>query len=108
MFVKFSKNVHRKCVFLGGSLVLEYANNIVGIARLHEETDRCLDYDLIVADKCPLGGDKIARCIKDMICKSNKFTLTPTNKRRKYYLEKVDCDVLPIKAEITFTLDKKG
>ena len=109
MFLRFSKgefNENRimefkKCVFLGDSVVMEYGNNIVGVARLHK-SDKCLDYDVIVANKCPLGGDKIARFIKDMIGKSNKFSSNPTSKKRKYYVEKVECEVLPIKAKIVF------
>ena len=111
MFLRFSKgefnanNVRnfKKCVFLGDSLVMEYGDNIIGVARLHNENENYLDYDVIVANKCSLGGDKIARFIKDMIGKSNKFSITPTTKRRKYYVEKVECEVLPIKAKIVFT-----
>ena len=86
---------------------MEFGDNIVGVAKLHEETDKYVDYDVIVADQCILGGDKIARCIKDMIGKSNKFSSTPTTKRRKYYVEKLDCSVLPIKAKISFDLVHK-
>jgi hypothetical protein len=82
---------------------MEYGENIVGVARLHNETDKFLDYDVIVANKCYLGGDKIARFIKDMIGKSNKFSTTPTTKRHKYYVQKIECEVLPIKANIVFT-----
>ena len=112
MFLRFTKGDfspnkvrhYRKCVFLGHSLVMEYGDKIVGIARLHEETDNCFDYDVIVAKNCELGGEKIARYIKDMIGKSNKFSETPSTKRRKYYVEEVDCDVLPIAAKIEFSL----
>lgn len=111
MFLRFSKGQfdqskvmqYKKCVFLGSSLIMEYGDKIVGIAKLHEETDKCLDYDVIVAAKCPLGAAAIARNIKDMIGKSNKFTATPTDKRRKYYVEEIDCDVLPINAKIVFS-----
>jgi len=113
MFLRFSKgefnaqNVRefRKCVFLGDSVVMEYGDKIVGVARLHNETENVLDYDVIVANQCSLGGDKIARYIKDMIGKSNKFSVTPSSKRRKYYVEKVECEVLPIKAKIEFTIN---
>lgn len=112
MFLRFTKgsfnsdNVrqYRKCVFLGNALVMEYGDKVVGIARLHKETDKCLDYDIIVAKRCELGAEKIARYIKDMIGKSNKFTENPCTKRRKYYVEEVDCDVLPIEAKIEFSL----
>lgn len=111
MFLRFSKGqfdqdkvrLYKKCVFLGDSLIMEYGNNIVGIAKLHEETKRCFDYDVIVAAKCPLGAAAIARNIKDMIGKSNKFTINPTDKRRKYYVEEIDAEVLPIHAQIKFT-----
>ena len=111
MFLRFTKgqfnedNVreYKKCVFLGDSVVMEYGDKIVGAARLHEENDKVLYYVVVVANQCVLGGDKIARTIKDMIGKSNKFSTTPTTKRRKYYVEKIDSDVLPIKAQITFT-----
>ena len=111
MFLRFSKgqfnadNVrqYKKCVFLGDSLVMEYGDNIVGVAKLHEESDKCLDYDVVVARDCELGAEKITRCIKDMIGKSNKFSSKPTSKRRKYYVEVVNGASLPIKAKITFT-----
>lgn len=111
MFVRFSKGEwnankvmqYKKCVFLGTSLVMEYGDQIVGIAKLHEETEKCLDYDVIVAAKCPLGAAYIARNIKDMIGKSNKFTTNPSKKRRKYYVEEVETDVLPVNAKIVFT-----
>ena len=111
MFLRFSKGQFdsnkvrkfRKCVFLGDSVVMEYGDKIVGVAKLHEETDKCFDYDVIVANKCELGGETIARYIKDMIGKSNKFAEQPSTKRRKYYVELVDCITLPIKANITFT-----
>lgn len=112
MFIRFSKGdfnadkvrEYKKCVFLNNALVMEYGDNIVGIAMLHEETDKCLDFDVVVAKRCPLGAKAIARYIKDMIGKSNKFTANPSTKRRKYFVEEVDCEVLPVKAEITFTL----
>jgi hypothetical protein len=122
MFVRFSKgpkswnNVKNsthynkpkqyflKAVFLGDSLVMEYGDDIIGIAKLHEETNRCLDFDVVVASNNPnIESNKIARSIKDMIGKSNKFSLNPSNKKRKYYVEEVDCEVLPIKAEIKFS-----
>jgi hypothetical protein len=110
MFLRFTKgsydssNVrkYRKCVFLGDSLVMEYGDKIVGAAKLHEENDKCQDYDIVVASRCELGSECIARYIKDMIGKSNKFKLTPSTKRRKYYVDKVDCEELPIKASIKF------
>ena len=92
-----------KAVFLGDSVIMEYGDNIVGIAKLHEETAKCMDYDVVVAGKCVLGAERIARSIKDMIGKSNKFSFTPSEKRRKYYVEVVDTDVLPIKAQIKFS-----
>lgn len=111
MFLRFSKGTFstnkalqfKKCVFLGGSVVMEYGDKIVGAAKLHEETDKCFDYDVVVAGKCELGADSIARFIKDMIGKSNKFTANPSTKRRKYYVQVVDSDVLPITAKIIFS-----
>ena len=114
MFLRFTKGdfdakkvrQYRKCVFLGDALVMEYGDRIVGVAKLHEETDKYFDYDIIVAKQCELGAEKIARYIKDMIGKSNKFAEKPSTKRRKYYVEEVDCDVLPIKAKIEFSLTR--
>lgn len=113
MFLRFSKgkfrhnndqlSTIRKCVLLGDAVVMEYGEKIVGVAKLHEETDNYLDYDVIVANQCELGGQAIARYIKDMIGKSNKFTTNPTKKKRKYFVEEIDADVLPIKAQIQFT-----
>lgn len=117
MFLRFSrgcynrrngytpKDTFKKCVFLGDSVVMEYGNKIVGIAKLHEETPKYLDYDIVVAKQCILGADKIARFIKDMIGKSEKFNENPSTKRRKYYVEEIDCAELPIEAKIVF--DKK-
>lgn len=111
MFLRFSKGQYdqnkirkyKKCVFLGDSLVMEYGDAIVGIAKLHEETDKCFDYDVVVAAKCELGATSIARCIKDMIGKSNKFSESPTLKKRKYYVEEIDANILPVNATIKFT-----
>ena len=111
MFLRFSKgaydanNVRQyiKCVFIGDALIMEYGNQIVGVAKLHEETDKCFDYDVIVAKQCELGAARISRGIKDMIGKSNKFADMPSAKRRKYYVEEVDCKVLPINAKIIFS-----
>lgn len=111
MFLRFTKGqfdennvrTYKKCVFLGDAVVMEYGDKIVCAAKLHKETDKCLDYDVVVAAQCELGAAKIARNIKDMIGKSNKFTLNPTTKRRKYYVTEVDADKLPISARIVFT-----
>lgn len=108
MFLRFTKGdyqkflKYRKAVLLGDSLVVEYGDDIIGIAKLYEETDKVMDYDVVVADKCKFRGETVARYIKDMIGKSNKFSSNPSTKRRKYRVEKVDCKSLPIKAEITF------
>ena len=104
MFLSFTKESekNRRCVFLGDAVVMEYGNRIVGVAKLHEETDKCLDYDVIVAGRCELGAERIARYIKGIIAKSNKFSDCPTTKRRKYYLDVVECDVLPVRPRIVF------
>lgn len=108
MFLRFTKGdykeslKYRKAVLLGDSLVVEYGDDIIGIAKLHEETEKYLDYDVVVASKCKFGPIVTARYIKDMIGKSNKFSTNPSTKRRRYYVEEVDCKSLPIKAEITF------
>lgn len=113
MFLRFSKgryqhslkeyiNTLKKCVFLGDSVVMEYGNKIVGIAKLHEETDKCMDYDIVVAKQCELGSDRISRFIKDLIGKSEKFNDNPSTKKRKYFVEEIDCTELPIEAKIVF------
>lgn len=115
MFLRFTKGdyssdkvrQYRKCVFLGNVLVMEYGNKLVGVAKLHEETNNYFDYDVIVAKRSPISAETIARYIKDMIGKSNKFADNPSHKRRKYYVEEVDCEVLPIKAEIKLSLTHK-
>ena len=73
------------------------------IMRAKKENDKCLDYDVIVAKDCELGAAKIARFIKDMIGKSNKFMINPSVKRRKYYVEEIKGKSLPIKANISFS-----
>ena len=92
---------------LGGSLIMEYGDKIIGAAKLHEETDKCLDYDVVVAAKCEIGPKVIARYIKDMIGKSNKFSDNPSPKRRKYYVSEVYDDQLPITAKIVFNFATK-
>lgn len=110
MFLRFSKSKfdkdvkYRKCVFLGDSVVMEYENKIVGIAKLHEETNKTIHYDIVVAKECELGGKQIARYIKDMIGRSNKFTTNPSTKRRRYHVKEVDCNVLPVEARIVFSV----
>ena len=94
--------MYKKCVFVGDSLVMEYGDNIVGVAKLYKETEKYLDYDVVVASKCPLRSAAIARSIKDMIGKSNKFSENPSTKRRKYFVEEIDSDVLPISANVCF------
>lgn len=111
MFLRFSKGRFdsnnarklRKCVFLGDAVVMEYGDKIVGVAKLHEETEKCRDYDVIVSKHSDIAPSVIARYIKDMIGKSNKFAVTPSEKRRKYYVEEVDGECLPIKARIVFS-----
>lgn len=111
MFIRFSKGQfdknnnrkYKKCVFLGDVVVMEYGDEIVGIAKLHQETDKLFDYDVIVSKDCELGAEKIARFIKDMIGKSNKFSSNPSSKKRKYYVEMIPGKVLPLKAEIKFS-----
>ena len=111
MFLRFSKGQfrngvrdYRKCVFLGDSVVMEIEDKIVGVAKLHEENEKCFDYDVIVAKQnLQLSAEKIARCIKDMIGRANKFSSNPSTKRRKYYVEEIDSDHIPVKAGIVFT-----
>ena len=111
MFLRFSKGQfrngirdYRKCVFLGDSVVMEIEDKIVGVAKLHEENEKCLDYDVIVAKRnISLSAEKIARCIKDMIGRANKFSANPSNKRRKYFVEEVECDHIPVNAKIVFS-----
>lgn len=112
MFVRFSKGSYsseygylhtiRKCVLLGNSLIMEYGSNIVGVAKLTEETPKRLGYTVVVASKCPLGGETIARYIKNMIGKANKFSDKPSTKRRSYYVDMVESETLPVTASITF------
>ena len=110
MFLRFSKGkfdsdnvrTYRKCVFLGDSVVYEYGDKIVGFAKLNENREKSLVYDVVVAKNSELGSMHIARYIKDMIGKSNKFTANPTTKRRKYQVREVDKDELPVKAKIVF------
>lgn len=113
MFVRFSGGGYSsgynylqhtviKCVLLGDSLVMEYGSNIVGVAKLTEETSKRLGYTIVVASKCPLGGESITRYIKNMIVKANKFSDRPSTKRRSYYVDMMECEILPVTASITF------
>lgn len=109
MFIRFSKGnfcearkrTYLKAVFIGNTLVMECGEAIIGIARLYQETEKCLDYDVIVAGEHPIGAEAVARKIKDMIGKSNKFCDNPSTKRRKYQVEVRSCKALPVTARIT-------
>lgn len=106
MFLRFSKGMfkgqrtYRKAVLLGDDVVMEYGNDIIGIATKIDETPKCVVHKLWVATQNELCATKIARSIKDLIGRSNKFTDEPTSKRRKYIVEQVPCAVLPIRVGI--------
>lgn len=106
MFLRFSKGMfkgqrtYRKAVLLGDDVVMEYGNDIVGVATKIDETPKCSVYKLWVATQNELCPIKITRSIKDLIGRSNKFTDEPSTKRRKYIVERVHCDVLPVRAGI--------
>lgn len=106
MFLRFSKGMfngqrtYKKAVFLGDDVVMEYGNDIVGIATKIDETAKCIVYKLWVATDNEPSPIKIARNIKDLIGKSNKFADEPSSKRRKYIVEQVSCAVLPVRAGI--------
>lgn len=110
MFIRFSKGdfcearkrTYLKAVFIGTTLVMECGEKIIGIARLFQETEKYLDYDVVVAGEHPISAETIARKIKDMIGKSNKFCDNPSTKRRKYQVEIRSCEALPVTASITF------
>lgn len=108
MFIRFTHGRHSpekymKAVLLGNSLVMEFGNKIVGLAKLHEETDRCMDWDVVVATKCPMGGKAVAKSIKDMIGRSNKYDVNPSKKRRKYYVEEFESDFIPVNVSLAIT-----
>lgn len=108
MFIRFSKGdfcedrkrTYLKAVFIGTTLVMECGEEIIGIARLYQETEKCLDYDVVVAGKHSISAEAITRKIKDMIGKSNKFRSNPSTKRRKYQVETRPCEALPVTASI--------
>ena len=108
MFLRFSKGefceaykrTYLKAVFIGNTLVMECGDAIIGIARLYQETEKCLDYDVVVAGKHSISAEAIARKIKDMIGKANKFCVNPSTKRRKYQVEVRPCEALPVTARI--------
>ena len=106
MFLRFSKSkfkgqmTYRKAVLLGDDVVMEYGNDIVGIATKIDETTKCSIYKLWVAAQNELSATKIARNIKDLIGRSNKFTNKPSTKRRKYIVQQVQCNVLHVRAGI--------
>lgn len=108
MFVRFSKGdfcetrrkTYLKAVLIGNTLVMECGDAIVGIARLYQETEKYFDYDVVVAGKHSIGAEAIARKIKDMIGKANKFSNKPSQRRRKYQVDVRPCEVLPVTASI--------
>ena len=93
MFLKFSKGefceaykrTYLKAVFIGNTLVMECGEAII---------------DVVVAGRHAMSADVIARKIKDMICKANKFCSNPSTKRRKYQVEVRPCEALPVTASI--------
>ena len=106
MFLRFSKRkqdgtrVYRKAVFLGDEVVFEYGNDIVGIAVKTNEDEKSISYLILEATENPLGATKIARNIKDLIGRSNKFSDKPTNKRRKYEVKNICSASLPVRVGI--------
>lgn len=113
LFLRFSKGPRQprfgepvqkfiKGVFLGDALAMFYGDEIIGIAKLHEETDKALDFDVVVVKGNEIPSEKIERSIKDMIGKSNKFSMTPSTKRRKYYVSYEEGTELNITAQIVF------
>lgn len=108
MFLRFSKgrlpaNQYLKAVLLEDKVVMEFGNQIIGIAKLHNENEKYYDWDIVVATKCPLGGKKVERKMKDIIGRSYKYSINPSNKRRKYYVEYFEMAYLPIKVSLNFT-----
>ena len=111
MFLRFTKGKYdknkalqyRKSVLLGGTLIMEYGDKIVGAAKMCKESDKCLTYEVCVVKDSEIEAKVIARYIKDMIGKSNKFSENITQKRRKYNVTEYEGSSLPIKAEIVFT-----
>lgn len=109
MYLRFTKGKWksdltdtRKCVMFNDTVVMEYGFRIVGVAKLYQETDKVKDYDIIVSNGAQIAPEKIAAYIKNMISKSNKFTEHPSKKRRRYNVEYIDGESLPINAYITF------
>lgn len=106
MFLRFSKGMfngqrtYKKAVLLGDDIVMEYGNDIVGVGTKVDETPKCIMYQLWIATQNELGATKIARNLKDLIGRSNKFTDEPSSKRRKYIVEQVRCDALPVRVGI--------
>lgn len=106
MFLRFSKGklggtrVYRKAVFLGNEVVFEYGNDIVGIAVKTDENDRSISYLIFVAAENTLDATKIARYVKDLIGRSNKFSNKPTNKRRRYEVKNICSASLPVRVGI--------
>ena len=85
---------------------MKYGDKIVGVARLTQETEKSCFYRLMVASQnTQLEAAKIARYIKDMIGKSNKFTASSSMKRRRYQTEVVEGESLPIRVGIDFSFN---
>lgn len=82
----------KKSIVIGGSAIVEYSNNIVGIATLNNNV-----WHIIVASGCELGAKRVANSLKYVIRKDT------TTQRRKYSIEERQGEALVVEATITFT-----
>lgn len=109
MFLRFTKGAfikgadkkkYRKAVLLNDTVVMEYGNDLVGLAVKEDERPNCDIYHVYVAAKNELAPERIARAIKDMIGKANKFTDQPSTKKRRYIVKHCDVQRLPYRTGI--------
>ena len=111
MFLRFSKGAfikgadkkkYRKAVLLNDTVVMEYGNDLVGIAVKIDENPKSVLYHICVATQNELDPTLIARAIKDMIGKSNKFSDSPSTKKRRYDVVEYDAMSLPYRVGMIF------
>ena len=116
MFLRFSKGAfikgadkkkYRKAVLINDTVIMEYGNDLVGLAVKFDEKPKSVTYHICVATQNELDPARIARAIKDMIGKSNKFTDKPSTKRRIYDVEEYHGKSLPYRAGIILNYASK-
>ena len=105
MFIKYHKfrNGVRKSVVIGDSVAVEFNGKVVGLGKLNNESCGCRDYDIAVAECCVCGGNSIAEHIKCLIRQRDRYSGNLPVKRRRFFVETVDNEVIPVRINLIFS-----